>query len=110
MENAGPRLAPSPEADLSAAAIQRLPQGGKINGPEDDPVAGGDVDQIQVHTGFGDLAGEVGEDAGAILHINHDDLTLASDGLMRDGQGVLGGFGVRDEDVQLGALAVCRCR
>ena len=73
--------------------------------PEDHAIARGDVDEVEVDPGPGDLASQVRQHAGAVLDLDHDDLALAGDRDMGDRQRVLRGLGVRDEDVQLGPLA-----
>src|SRR5436190_1611633 len=73
--------------------------------PEDHAVLRGDVDEVEVDSGPGDLAGQVGEDAGAVLDVDHDYLALAGNREVGDRQGVLRGFGVSHEDVELGPVA-----
>ena len=68
-------------------------------------ILSGDVDDIEVHPGPGDLAGQVGQHARAVLDINHDHLALSRDREMRNRKRMLRGLGVRDEDVELGSLA-----
>ena len=85
-------------ADRGAQSVE-------VGRAEDHAVARGDVDQVEVDAGPGDLAGEVGEDAGPVLDVDHDDLALARDREVGDRQRVRGGLGVRDEDVELGPLA-----
>jgi uncharacterized protein (TIGR00369 family) len=89
----------------SARGVQRGPQTIEVRGSEDDPIAGGDVDEIQVDIGPGDPAGQVCEDARTVLDIDHDDFALARDREVRDRQRMPSGLGVLDEDVQLGSLA-----
>ena len=92
-------------AARSARAAQRGAQGGEVGRAEDHAIARGHVDEVEVDPGPRDPAGQVGEDAGAVLDVDHHDLALARDREMGDGQRVPGRLGVLDEDVQLGALA-----
>lgn len=71
---------------------------------EHDPVAGRDVDEIQIDPGCGDPAGEVGELARTVLDVDDDDLALAADREARDRERVTHRLRVAHEDVQLRAL------
>ena len=93
------------DQSASARVAERGPQGGEVGRPEDHAVLCGDVDEIEVDPGPGDLAGQVRQHAGAVLDIDDDDLALAGDRDVGDRQRMLRGLGVRDEDVELGPLA-----
>ena len=84
---------------------ERGPEGREVGCPEDHAIARGHVDEIEVHSGPGDLASQVRQHAGAVLDLDHHDLALAGDREMGDRQGMPHGLGVRDEDVELGPLA-----
>src|SRR5262245_45255074 len=58
------------------SGTERGPQRVEVGGAEDDPVAGGDVEEVEVHAGLGDLASEVGEHAGAVFDVDDDDFSL----------------------------------
>src|SRR5438094_9610434 len=62
----------------SGSVVQGPAQARQIARPEHHPVAGSHIDQIEIHTGPGDLAGQVGEYARTILDIDDHDLTLAA--------------------------------
>ena len=84
---------------------ERRPQAIEVSGAEHHPVAGSDVHEVEIDTGLGDLAGQVGEHTGTIFDIDDHDLALAADRQMRDRQRVPGGARVRYENVQLSLLA-----
>jgi hypothetical protein len=85
--------------------VQGTLQGAQIGRPEDHAILGGDIDEIEIDACPGYLAGQVGQHAGLVLHVDHDDLALAAYGQMGDGQGMSRGFGVWHQDVDFGALA-----
>ena len=91
-----PRSARDAERGLEPVEVGRA---------EHHAVARRDVDEVEVDAGPGDLAGQVGEHAGAVLDVDHHDLALARDREVRDRQRVLRRLGVGDEDVQLGLRA-----
>ncbi|HEU4841221.1 MAG TPA: DMT family transporter, partial [Ilumatobacteraceae bacterium] len=84
-----------------SSGLQHGAQTGEVGRPEHHPVAGRDVDEVEVDAGGRHLAGEVGEHARAVVDVDHRDLPLARDREVRDRQHVLGRRGVGDEDVQL---------
>src|SRR5688572_7088979 len=69
--------------------VEHLLEGVEVGGTEDDAVTGGDVDEVEVDAGAGDLAGEVGELAGTVVDVDHDHLALAADPQVGDRQRVL---------------------
>ena len=89
----------------SSLSVQCGPQPCQVRRTEDDAVAGGDVDQVEVDAGLGDPAGEIGEHAGLVLDLDDHHLALAAHSKVRDGKGVPNGLGVGDEDVELGLIA-----
>ena len=89
----------------SGRDAERGPERVQVRGAEDDAVAGGDVDEVEVDPGPRDPARQVRKHPGAILGVDDDDLTFSRHSEVRDRQGVPGGAGVRDEDVELGAIA-----
>ena len=89
---------------MSVFHLERGLESGEVGRPEHDAVPGGDVNEIEVDAGAGDLAGQVSDHAGAIFDVDDDDFPLAADCEMRDGQRMLRGPGVLDEDVKLGSL------
>ena len=86
----------------SSSAVRRSCE---VSGPEYHAIAGRNVDKIEVHSGARDLAGQVSQDAGAVLRVDHHHLALAGDREMRNRQRMPRGLGVGDEDVKLGSLA-----
>jgi hypothetical protein len=81
--------------------LERGLQAGEVGGAEDEAVARRDVDEIEVDAGVRDLSSQVGEHARPILDLDDDHFALAARAEVRGCQRVLGGFGVRNEDVQL---------
>src|ERR687888_660904 len=81
----------------SAPRVERRPQAREVGGAEDHAIAGGDVDEVEVDPGLGDLPRQVGKHAGPVLDVDHDDLTLPADGEMGDRQRVPRRLGVGDE-------------
>ena len=72
---------------------------------EHDARAGRDVDQVEVDPGRRDHVRQLGQLAGTIVDVDDHDLALAGDRrAVHHGQSVANRLGVRDEDVQLGAL------
>src|SRR5262245_26567859 len=93
--------------DCSSRSVVHGPaESRQILGPEHHPVAGRHIHQIEIHAGPGDLTGQVGEYSGAILDVDDHDFALAGDRQMRNRQGVLRSFGMWDQDVEFGPLAV----
>jgi hypothetical protein len=62
--------------------------------------------EIQVHAGAGDRRGEVGEHARPVVDLDDHDLALPADPQMGVRERMPDGLGVRDEDVELRAVAV----
>jgi hypothetical protein len=91
----------TPAASATSGLPERRLQAGEVGGAEDEAVPRRDVDEIEVDTGVCNLSCQVGKDARPILGLDHDHLALAAHGELRDRQRVPGGFGVRNEDVQL---------
>jgi hypothetical protein len=58
----------------------------------------------------GDSSRQVGQNARSILDVDDDDLTLATHAEVGDRERTSGGFGVRNEDVQLDLVAVSDAR
>jgi hypothetical protein len=58
----------------------------KVVGSEDDAILRGDIDEIEVDPGSGDLASEVRQDAWSVLDIDDYDFTLARHGNVRNRQ------------------------
>src|SRR5215207_3276636 len=84
---------------------QRGAQSRDVLRPEDDAIAGGDIDEIEVDPGPGDLASQVRKDAGTVLDIHDHDFALVRDRNVGDRQRVLHGLAMRHEDVELGPVA-----
>src|SRR5829696_4038329 len=61
-----PASAPASGADAECGL-----EPGEVLGAEHDPVAGGDVDEVEVDAGVGDVAGEVGEDTWTVVDLDH---------------------------------------
>jgi len=90
----------------SVALAERRLEARQILRAEDHPVVCGHVHEVEVDTGLGDGARQIGQRARTVFDIDDDDLAFTTDdGLMGDGQRVPGGFGVFDEDVQFGTVA-----
>src|SRR5262245_36399181 len=82
--------------ERGSALAERGLETGDVLRPEHDPVVRGDVDEVDVDAGLGDLAGQVGESSRLVLDADHHHLALAGDdGLMGGGEGVLHCFGER---------------
>jgi len=90
--------------------LERSLQAREIGRAEDDAVPRRDVEEIEVDPGPGDLARQVGEDAGAILDLDDDHLAFAADGELREGERMPGGLRMRDEDVQLDPIRDAEAR
>jgi hypothetical protein len=76
----------------------------EVGGTEDDAIASGHVNQVEVDAGARDLASEIREHTGSVLDLDHDHLALAGYGEMRDRQRVLCCLRVGNENVELGPL------
>ncbi len=81
-------------------------EGGRVLGTEDDPIVRRDVDEVEVDTGLGDTAGEIGEHSRLVFDVDDNDVVLVTDGEVGQRQGVFGGLRVVHEDVHLGTLPV----
>src|SRR5436190_17427678 len=64
----------------SAPVVERGLEPIEVGRPEHHAISRGDVDEIEVDSGPGDLASQIRQHAGAILDIDDDDLALAGDG------------------------------
>ena len=88
-----------------ARIVERGLETSEVGGPEHNAILSGHIDKIEVDSSPGDLASQVRQHAGPILDIDYHNFALASDRDMGNREGVLGGLGVRDEYVELSALA-----
>jgi hypothetical protein len=66
---------------------------------ENEPTVGGQVEQVDIDAGLGDLSEDGGGPAWVVFYSGHDDLTLVLDLKARVDQGPPSWLGILDEDV-----------